>query len=92
VTEDEYQHLQEAWLKETKIQVGDKVMCISCAESYQGGWQGAWSPNMDAVEGTTGEVFDIESGSQGIGVNFPILNNIYKRPYFPFFALIKSDE
>ena len=90
--QDDYEKHQLEWLQNTGLKVGDRVMCIGTPDPNQCGWQGAWSPNMHVVFGEIGEITDISAGSQGIGVRFAVLQNVYKRPYFPFFVLIPTDE
>ena len=63
-----YDKLQELWVKETGLKVGDKVKVLKRFENHELGLLIPWNPEMSETIGEVGEVICINTNS--IGVNF----------------------
>jgi len=75
-----YRQGQELFVKEHKLEKGDRLKIVWKAKTGQWGWRSHWDSTMDRYIGTIGEILDIEEW--GIG-----LTTIKGSWIFPFFVL-----
>ena len=80
-----YEKLQELWVAETGLKVGDKVKILRKFEDGESGSTPDWNPEMSATIGEVGEVIQISNNS--IGVKFGEDSWVY-----PFTVLEKIKE
>lgn len=79
-----YLEAQEKWLKETGVTIGSKVLVVSEASNYQGGWQNVWPLSVESGQIVT---VDRVVAEVGIAVRFQ-----GHKLSLPFFVLVKLEE
>lgn len=82
-----YQEQQDAWLKDTKAEVGDVVEVFREGKSQEEGWGNYWFPKMNYFLKTKSIIKQISSAGAGIllenGYWFPFTAlNVFKKPKF----------
>lgn len=88
MTSDEYERLQEMWLKNTGIKEGSWVKVIREAEDYESGWGSQWVTVMTDFVGKTCRVIGMHSS---YGLHLETVED-GKRYGFPFFILEPAEE
>lgn len=85
--EKSYVERQAEWVRENKLEVGDKVLILRKAESYEDGWGTTWEPEMDVYVEVAGEVTLVD-GVVGVSIEFSNGSEYF----FPYFVLVKVTE
>ena len=89
IPELSYQEKQEAWVKENKVKLGNRVKVLHKASLKQNGWCACWNPIMDLLVTEIGSIEGFESNSTGVLVYFSGTGDRFR---FPYFVLEKVEE
>jgi hypothetical protein len=81
---EKYKKAQDSWIEMMNLKVGDEVMVLFKAESWENGWNNSWEHSMTKNIGKILKVDEnFDSGSKGIRIHDDFLM------CYPFFVLKK---